>query len=38
MFIVSKDRSYVLLTASQALKYFEKENVEEHYNGWKLVV
>lgn len=38
MFIVSKDRGYVLLTAFQALKYFAMESVEEHYNGWKLVV
>ena len=35
MFIVCKDRGYVLLTAFQALKYFAKESVEEYYNGWK---
>jgi hypothetical protein len=35
MFIVHRDRGYVLLTAFQALKHFAKESVEEHYNGWK---
>ncbi len=38
MFIVSKDKSYVLLTAFQALQHFAMESIEEHYNGWKPVI
>jgi hypothetical protein len=35
MFIVPKDRGYVLLSAFQALKHFAMETKEEYYNGWK---
>jgi hypothetical protein len=38
MFIVCKDRCYMLLTAFKALEHMASENVEEHYNGWKPIV
>ena len=38
MFIVPKDRGYVLLSAFQALKHFAMESAEEHFAGWKLIL
>jgi hypothetical protein len=35
MFVVSMNRTYVLLTAMQTLEHIASQVEEEYYNGWK---